>query len=106
LPAGLTTFAVAFAVLADPADPADPLLTATAAATEFLLLAPDGGEGMATALVFDTPGEGTDRLWATARFDSLEPRTVVFFPLAVLTMRVSPLSQMSTKVKKQLAENL
>jgi len=94
---------VLFAVLADPADP---LLIPSAAATEVLLHAPGGGEGMATALVFDTPGEGTDRLWATARFDSLEPRTVVFFPLAVLTMRVSPLSQMSTKVKKQLAENL
>jgi hypothetical protein len=98
LPAGLTAFAAAFAVLADPSDPVDPLLTA--AATELFLLAPDGGDGMAIALVFDTPGEGTDRLWATARFDSLEPRTVVFFPLAVLTMRVSPLSQMSTKVKK------
>jgi hypothetical protein len=91
LPAGLATFAVL-------ADPVDPVLTADA--TESFFLAPDGGEGMAIALVFDTPGEGTDRLWATARFDSLEPRTVVFFPLAVLTMRASPLSQMSTKVKK------
>jgi hypothetical protein len=91
LPTGLTTFAVL-------TDPVDPVLTADA--TEFFFLAPDGGEGMAIALVFDTPGEGTDRLWATARFDSLEPRTVVFFPLAVLTMRASPLSQMSTKVKK------
>jgi len=91
LPADRATFAVL-------ADPVDPVLNADA--TEFLFFAPDGGEGMAITLVFDTPGEGTDRLWATARFDSLEPRTVVFFPLAVLTMRVSPLSQMSTKVKK------
>jgi len=88
LPAGLTTFAV----LADPA--------LTAEATEFFFFAPDGGDGMAIALVLDTPGEGTDRLWATARFDSFEPRTVAFFPLAVLTMRASPLSQMSTNVKK------